>query len=94
MGRIVFLDVVDDGAKIQVVAQRNEVGDMQWAMLTDRTQVFSAHTGIAYRVTPWLSLGVGLRRAGPLLSTLRVLHRTLLRSSAELAVVAGRPGQM
>ena len=35
--------------------------DVQWALLTDRTQVLSAHVGLAYRVAPWLSLGLGLR---------------------------------
>ncbi|MGH7280073.1 MAG: hypothetical protein ACRELY_00995, partial [Polyangiaceae bacterium] len=35
--------------------------DMQWALLTDRTQVISAHLGMAYRVTRWLSLGASLR---------------------------------
>lgn len=35
--------------------------DPQWALLMDRTQVVSAHTALAYRVTPWLSLGAGLR---------------------------------
>ncbi len=35
--------------------------DVQWALLTDRTQVISIHTGLAYRITPWLSLGAGLR---------------------------------
>lgn len=35
--------------------------DVQWALLTDRTQVISANTSIGYRVTPWLSLGAGLR---------------------------------
>jgi long-chain fatty acid transport protein len=35
--------------------------DMQWALLTDRTQVVSAHAGIGYRVTRWLSLGASLR---------------------------------
>lgn len=35
--------------------------DPQWALLMDRTQVISAHTAIAYRIAPWLSLGVGLR---------------------------------
>jgi long-chain fatty acid transport protein len=35
--------------------------DVQWALLMDRTQVVSAHTALAYRLTPWLSLGAGLR---------------------------------
>ncbi len=35
--------------------------DVQWALLTDRTQVLSAHTALAYRITPWLSVGAGLR---------------------------------
>lgn len=35
--------------------------DVQWALLTDRTQVVSAHVGLALRVAPWLSLGLGLR---------------------------------
>jgi len=35
--------------------------DPQWALLMDRTQVISAHTALAQRLTPWLSLGVGLR---------------------------------
>lgn len=35
--------------------------DPQWALLMDRTQVVSAHAALGYRVTPWLSLGAGLR---------------------------------
>jgi long-subunit fatty acid transport protein len=35
--------------------------DLQWGLLTDRTQVFSAHAGLAYRLTRWLSLGASLR---------------------------------
>jgi len=35
--------------------------DVQWELLEDRTQVISAHAGLAYRVTRWLSLGVGVR---------------------------------
>jgi long-subunit fatty acid transport protein len=35
--------------------------DIQWALLTDRTQVLSAEIGLAYRVTKWLSLGASLR---------------------------------
>jgi long-subunit fatty acid transport protein len=35
--------------------------DVQWALLTDRTQVISVHLGLAWRATRWLSLGVGLR---------------------------------
>lgn len=35
--------------------------DVQWELLEDRTQVISAHAGLAYRVTPWLSLGIGVR---------------------------------
>jgi long-subunit fatty acid transport protein len=33
----------------------------QWALLTDRTQVFSANAAIAYRIAHFLSLGVGVR---------------------------------
>src|ERR1019366_7004570 len=35
--------------------------DMQWALVTDRTQVLSAHFGLAYRLPRWLSLGASLR---------------------------------
>jgi long-chain fatty acid transport protein len=35
--------------------------DVQWALLTDRTQVISSHFALAYRIAPWLSLGAGLR---------------------------------
>lgn len=35
--------------------------DVQWALLTDRTQVVSANASLGLRVTPWLSLGAGLR---------------------------------
>lgn len=35
--------------------------DVQWALLTDRTQVVSANASLGWRVTPWLSLGAGLR---------------------------------
>ncbi len=35
--------------------------DPQWAMLTDRSQVLSFDAGLAYRVTRWLSVGVGAR---------------------------------
>lgn len=35
--------------------------DLQWALLTDRTEVLSAHLGMGYRVTRWLSLGASLR---------------------------------
>jgi long-subunit fatty acid transport protein len=35
--------------------------DVQWALLGDRTQAFGAHAGLAYRLTRWLSLGVGVR---------------------------------
>ncbi|MBK7581949.1 MAG: outer membrane protein transport protein [Myxococcales bacterium] len=35
--------------------------DVEWALLTDRTQVVSANASIGYAVTPWLSLGAGLR---------------------------------
>jgi len=35
--------------------------DLQWALLTDRTQVLSAEIGLAYRPVDWLSLGVGVR---------------------------------
>ncbi len=35
--------------------------DVQWGLLTDRTQVLSTHIGLAYRVTRWLSVGAGLR---------------------------------
>src|ERR1051326_6931756 len=35
--------------------------DIQWALLTDRTQVLSAEIGLAYRVTKWLSLGASAR---------------------------------
>lgn len=35
--------------------------DLQWALLTDRTQVLSADLGLAYRPIDWLSLGIGLR---------------------------------
>lgn len=35
--------------------------DVQWALLTDRTQVLSSHFALAYRILPWLSVGAGLR---------------------------------
>jgi long-subunit fatty acid transport protein len=35
--------------------------DVQWALLTDRTQVLSSHLALAYRILPWLSFGAGLR---------------------------------
>jgi long-chain fatty acid transport protein len=35
--------------------------DIQWALLTDRTQVLSAEIGLAYRLTKWLSLGASAR---------------------------------
>ncbi len=35
--------------------------DVQWGLLTDRTQVVTANFALAYRVTRWLSLGAGLR---------------------------------
>lgn len=35
--------------------------DPQWALLTDRAQVLSAHMGVAYRIAPWFSVGVGMR---------------------------------
>lgn len=35
--------------------------DVVWGFLTDRTQVVTANASIGFRVTPWLSLGAGLR---------------------------------
>jgi len=35
--------------------------DVQWALLTDRTQVLSAHVGLGYKVARWLSIGAALR---------------------------------
>jgi len=35
--------------------------DVQWALLTDRTQVVSANASLGLRVTSWLSIGAGLR---------------------------------
>jgi long-chain fatty acid transport protein len=35
--------------------------DVQWALLTDRTQVMSTHLGLAWRAARWLSIGIGLR---------------------------------
>jgi long-subunit fatty acid transport protein len=34
---------------------------LQWSLLTDRTQVLTANLALAYRVARWLSLGVGVR---------------------------------
>jgi long-subunit fatty acid transport protein len=36
---------------------------LQWSLLTDRTQVLTANLGLAYRVFRWLSIGAGLRVA-------------------------------
>lgn len=35
--------------------------DIQWALLTDRTQVLSSEIGIAYQLASWLSLGASAR---------------------------------
>lgn len=35
--------------------------DVQWALLTDRTQVLSAEIGLAYRIKKWLSIGASAR---------------------------------
>lgn len=35
--------------------------DPQWALLGDRTQVISANVGLAWRLAPWISIGVGAR---------------------------------
>jgi long-subunit fatty acid transport protein len=36
---------------------------LQWALLTDRTQVLTANIALGYRATRWLSLGAGVRVA-------------------------------
>ena len=35
--------------------------DVQWALLTDRTQVVTANASVGLRLAPWLSVGAGLR---------------------------------
>ncbi len=66
LGRLFHIDGLDMGLNVFLPTHLFQWSirpddDMQWSLLTDRTQVFSAHSGISYRVTPWLSLGVGLR---------------------------------
>lgn len=66
LGRLFHIDGLDMGVHVFLPSHLFQWSirpddDPQWALLTDRTQVLSAHGGVAYRVTPWLSLGVGLR---------------------------------
>ncbi len=66
LGRLFHVDGLDMGVHVFLPSHLFQWSirpddDPQWALLTDRTQVLSAHGGIAYRVTPWLSVGVGLR---------------------------------
>lgn len=66
LGRLFRIDGLDMGLNVFLPAHLFQWSirpddDAQWALLTDRTQVLSAQAGIAYRATPWLSLGVGLR---------------------------------
>jgi long-chain fatty acid transport protein len=35
--------------------------ELQWMFLTDRSHHISIDAGVAYRVAPWLSIGIGLR---------------------------------
>ncbi len=66
VGQPFHLDGLDMGLAVYVPSHLFQWSirpddDVQWTLLTDRTQVLSAHAGIAYRLTRWLSLGVGLR---------------------------------
>jgi len=66
VGQPFHLDGLDFGLAVFVPAHLfnwadRPDDDVQWALLEDRTQVLSAHAGLAYRVTPWLSLGAGVR---------------------------------
>jgi long-subunit fatty acid transport protein len=66
VGQPLHLDGLDMGVALYVPGHILEWSiqpddKLQWALLTDRTQVLTVNLGLAYRVARWLSLGVGLR---------------------------------
>jgi long-subunit fatty acid transport protein len=66
VGQPFHLDGLNMGLSLYVpshVFQWNVRPDdtVQWALLSDRTQVLTFNAGLAYRVARWLSLGAGLR---------------------------------
>ncbi len=66
VGQPFHLDGLDGGLAVYLPGHAFEWSiqpddSLQWALLTDRTQVVSINLGLAYRVASWLSLGLGLR---------------------------------
>jgi long-subunit fatty acid transport protein len=66
VGQPLHLDGLDMGLAVYLPSHIFEWSiqpddKLQWSLLTDRTQVLTANLALAYRVTPWLSLGAGLR---------------------------------
>lgn len=66
LGRLFHIDGLDAGFSAFVPGNVFQWSirpddDVQWALLTDRTQVISIHAGLAYRLTRWLSFGLGMR---------------------------------
>lgn len=66
LGRALGIDGLDGGVALYLPPHLlrwsiRPDDDPQWALLTDRAQVISAHLGVAYRLAPWVSVGVGMR---------------------------------